>query len=81
MKEVTIFCDGSAIGNPGQGGWGVVIQYENEKSIEEIGGFVEHTTNNRMELTAAIEALQKIPKNSKVTVKTDSEYVIQGSTK
>ena len=81
MKEVTIFCDGSAIGNPGQGSWGVVIQYENEKSIEEIGGFVEHTTNNRMELTAAIEALQKIPKNSKVTVKTDSQYVIQGSTK
>lgn len=84
MNAVTIFCDGSAIGNPGPGGWGVVVQFSEagkETRVEELGGFAEHTTNNRMELTAAIEALTLLKAKSNVTIKTDSQYVIQGTTK
>jgi ribonuclease HI len=84
MNSVTIFCDGSAIGNPGPGGWGVVVQFSEEgkeKRVQEIGGFAEHTTNNRMELTAAIEALKLLKHTATVTIKTDSQYVIQGITK
>lgn len=79
MHAVTIFCDGSAIGNPGPGGWGVVVLSGN--GIYELGGFDAHTTNNRMELTAAIESLKSLKKESKVTVKTDSRYVVNGITK
>ena len=82
MKEATIYCDGSAIGNPGPGGWGAVISHTGkEKTIEEHGGFMAHTTNNRMELTAATEGLTHLKEESKVTVKTDSQYVINGVTK
>lgn len=84
MKGVTIFCDGSALGNPGPGGWGVVVTHAHSpkaKDVEERGGFVTHTTNNRMELTAAIEGLKKCRHESVVTIKTDSQYVINGVTK
>ena len=84
MKSIEIYCDGSALGNPGSGGWGVVIFHTNTETkniIEELGGFVTHTTNNRMELTAAIEGLKKCRHESVVTIKTDSQYVINGVTK
>lgn len=79
MKQATAYADGSAIGNPGPGGWGVVIITEND--VHELGGKETHTTNNRMELTAAIEALKKIKRRGNVIVKTDSRYVINGITK
>ena len=81
---IEIYGDGSAIGNPGPGGWGVVIivsKEGEENSIEERGGFEAHTTNNRMELTATIEALKSIRDALPVTIKTDSQYVINGATK
>lgn len=84
MHMIEIFCDGSAIGNPGPGGWGAVIQVSKEgkeRSIEELGGFETHTTNNRMELTATIEALKHVRDALPVTIKTDSQYVINGATK
>ncbi len=83
-KEITIYCDGSAIGNPGPGGWGsaiLIFQNRGGKVVEEIGGFEKHTTNNRMEITAAIEGLKKAVRNSEVTVKTDSQYLVNGITK
>lgn len=79
MKQATIYADGSAIGNPGPGGWGVVIVTED--GAVELGGKDTHTTNNRMELSAVIEALKKIKRGEKVVVKTDSQYVINGITK
>ncbi len=79
MQNVTIFCDGSAIGNPGPGGWGAVVIVG--KDVRELGGYDAHTTNNRMELTAAIESLRSLKEKSRVTVKTDSRYVMNGITK
>lgn len=78
-QEVIIYCDGSSIGNPGPGGWGAVIS--NGAMVKEVGGFDAHTTNNRMELTAAIESLSKLRGESKVIMHTDSRYVINGITK
>jgi ribonuclease HI len=82
MKEkIIIFCDGASKGNPGPGGWGAIVAAGN--SIHELGGFDKHTTNNRMELSAALEALKKARElsNGEVTVYTDSSYVINGITK
>jgi ribonuclease HI len=78
LKEVEIFTDGACRGNPGPGGWGALLRYgDHEKSL--YGGEGE-TTNNRMELTAAIEALAALKEASKVALTTDSEYVRQGIT-
>lgn len=78
MKEVEIFTDGACRGNPGPGGWGVLLRYEGiEKSL--YGGENE-TTNNRMELMAAIEGLASLKKAAKVILTTDSQYVRQGIT-
>ena len=74
---ITIYTDGASRGNPGPGGWGAIIMSEN--SVVEIGGREDHTTNNRMELTAAIKALEFTP-DKKVIVYTDSEYVTKGMT-
>jgi len=74
---IEIYTDGSSRGNPGPGGWGAVI-FENG-NVREIGGRDEQTTNNKMELKAAIKALESI-KGSDVTVYTDSEYVMKGMT-
>lgn len=81
MNKTTIFTDGASRGNPGKGGWGSVI-VENDK-VTELGGREDDTTNNRMELTAAIEALKVISNNSndQITINTDSSYVINGITK
>jgi len=80
MQESTtvVFCDGAAKGNPGPGGWGVVIATM-DGQIVELGGRAAHTTNNRMELTAAIEALSAVASTGgPVAMYTDSTYVIKG---
>lgn len=58
MHDIIIYCDGSSIGNPGPGGWGAVVAHG--KTVREMGGFDTKTTNNRMELTAALESLQSL---------------------
>ena len=79
MNRIEIFTDGACRGNPGKGGWGVMIR---SNGLEEslYGGDIS-TTNNIMELTAAIKALEHIPENSNVVLTTDSKYVMQGITK
>ena len=79
MKVVTIYTDGACKGNPGPGGWGVVLRYEaSEKTLR--GGEIQ-TTNNRMELTAVIEGLKALKEPCKVTITSDSTYVLNGVTK
>lgn len=82
MKTVEIYTDGSSLGNPGRGGWGVVIT-SGDKVIGELGGYEKDTTNNRMELMAVIETLKYIIKkysNDKVIIHADSTYVLGGVT-
>ena len=75
---LTVFSDGAAKGNPGPGGWGAVIVTP-DGEVTELGGREAHTTNNRMELTAAIEALAHVRRRpGRVAVYTDSTYVIKG---
>ena len=71
---IKIYTDGSCLGNPGAGGWAAVIVDE-QNQREEIYGGAEHTTNNRMELTAAIKALEKISAGASVELFTDSSYL------
>ena len=75
---VEVYTDGSCIGNPGPGGWGAVFLYNNNRSI--LSGYEEHTTNNRMELKAAIEAISILPKYINIHIYTDSGYVKNGIT-
>ena len=75
---VEIFTDGACSGNPGPGGWGAILRSGGHR--KEINGGEEHTTNNRMELMAAISALEALKKPSKVDLHTDSEYVKNGIT-
>ncbi len=76
MKKITLFSDGSALGNPGPGGYGVILRYgESEK---ELSGFEEHTTNNRMELKGVIEGLRALKEPCEVSVISDSSYVVKG---
>ena len=78
MKQVEIYTDGACLGNPGPGGWAALLRYDgNEK---EISGHAEHTTNNRMELQAAVESLTLLKAPCKVDLYTDSEYVRRGMT-
>ena len=77
-ERVEIFTDGACRGNPGPGGWGAVMRYKG-KTRELYGGEAE-TTNNRMELMAAIVALETLQRACKVSVTTDSKYVMQGIT-
>ena len=79
MKSVSAFTDGACSGNPGPGGWGVVRR-SGEHEREIYGGEIE-TTNNRMELTAAIEALQALRESCQVELTTDSTYVKDGITR
>jgi len=73
---VEAFTDGACRGNPGPGGWGVILRHENKE--KELYGSEAHTTNNRMELTAAIEALSALKQPCEVTITTDSQYVKNG---
>mgnify|MGYP000944175109 CR=1 FL=1 len=74
MKEVHIYTDGACSRNPGPGGWGAVLLYGEIK--KEISGFSPHTTNQRMELTAAIEGLKALKYPCKVILYSDSAYLI-----
>ncbi len=76
LKEVELFTDGACSGNPGPGGWGVVLRYNNR--VKEMSGFEKETTNNRMELTAVIEGLSALKEKCSVTLCTDSKYVADG---
>jgi len=76
--EVVIYTDGACSGNPGPGGWGAILTFGAHE--KELCGGVPMTTNNRMELTAAIRALEALKRPSPVTVHTDSQYVMQGIT-
>ena len=74
---ITVYTDGACSGNPGKGGWGVVI-LENNKDEIFLNGGNDNTTNNRMELTAAIEALKHYQNREDITLITDSKYVKDG---
>ena len=78
MKTVNIYTAGACRGNPGEGGWGVLIEYENTRK-EYFGGKIL-TTNNQMELLAAIEGLKALKEPCIVNLTTDSKYVMQGIT-
>ncbi|QTA79471.1 Ribonuclease H [Desulfonema limicola] len=78
-KQILIYTDGGAIGNPGPGGYGIVII--NGKDKKEISGGFRLTTNNRMELTACIQALKSLKKPSKIELFSDSKYVVNGISK
>ena len=78
MKSVKLITDGSCIGNPGPGGWAAILRYGKHK--RELSGAAEHTTNNRMEMTAVVEGLQALREPCEVTVELDSEYVRNGIT-
>lgn len=74
MKEITIYTDGACSGNPGPGGWGAVLMYGEHR--KEISGGDAHTTNNRMELTGPIEALELLKQPCKVRLYSDSAYLV-----
>ncbi|PLY02041.1 MAG: ribonuclease HI [Desulfuromonas sp.] len=76
--EVEIFSDGACSGNPGPGGWGTLLRFGGHE--KELSGFAAETTNNRMELTAAIEGLAALSRPCTVALTTDSEYVKKGIT-
>ena len=78
MQAVEIFTDGACRGNPGPGGWGALLRYG--KLEKHIQGAELQTTNNRMELTAAIEALKALKHSCRVDITTDSQYLRQGIT-
>lgn len=74
MKEVTIYTDGACAGNPGPGGWGAILAYREQE--KEIAGFEADTTNNRMELMAALAALRALKEPCRVTLYSDSAYLV-----
>ncbi len=76
IKQVTIYTDGACSGNPGRGGWGAVLKYGGHE--REISGYEEDTTNNKMELTAAIEALKSLKGPCMVDIYSDSAYLVNG---
>lgn len=76
MKQIEIFTDGACSGNPGPGGWGAVMRYKQYE--KELSGGEAETTNNRMEMTALIRALQSLKEPCEITLCSDSKYVIDG---
>lgn len=76
--KIEIYTDGACKGNPGPGGWGVLLRYKNQEKT--LLGAEAETTNNRMELTAAIKALEALKRRCEVHLYTDSQYVRQGMT-
>ncbi|MDA8741400.1 ribonuclease HI [Amylibacter sp.] len=84
MPELYAYTDGACSGNPGPGGWGVLMVAKEGSSViktRDLSGGTVETTNNQMELTAAIMALEALEKPSKITIVTDSSYVKDGITK
>lgn len=78
LKTIELFTDGACRGNPGPGGWGALLRYQGKE--KEIYGGEKNTTNNRMELTAAIEGLKSLKETCQVELTTDSQYVRKGMT-
>lgn len=78
MGKVTIYSDGSCLGNPGRGGWAALIREGNEERV--LTGSEAQSTNNRMELTAALKALESLHRSSEIDFYTDSEYLRRGIT-
>ncbi|BFM20760.1 ribonuclease HI [Gilvimarinus japonicus] len=78
MKKIEIYTDGACRGNPGPGGWGALLRFEGQE--KELCGGERDTTNNRMELTAAIEGLKALTEACEVVLTTDSQYVRKGIT-
>ena len=76
MKKITLFSDGSALGNPGPGGYGAILRYGDKE--REISGGEAHTTNNRMELLAVIEGLRALKEPCSIEIISDSSYVVKG---
>lgn len=76
MSDFTIFTDGACAGNPGPGGWGAIVIAEDRR--REMSGFEPATTNNRMEMMAAVQALRTLPPASVVDLHTDSQYLRNG---
>lgn len=76
MKKITLFSDGSALGNPGPGGYGTILKFGEKEKV--LCGAYEHTTNNRMELLGVIEGLKALKEPCDVDVISDSSYVIKG---
>ena len=74
--KVVMYTDGACRGNPGPGGWGVILNYRDRN--KKLSGFDPQTTNNRMELTAAIEGLRALSRACEIELNTDSKYVLQG---
>jgi ribonuclease HI len=74
LKQVIIYTDGACSGNPGPGGWGAILMYKEKKL--EISGYEAHTTNNRMELMAPIQALSRLKEPCAVSVYSDSAYLV-----
>jgi ribonuclease HI len=78
MDHVEIFTDGACSGNPGPGGWGAILRAKGKE--KELSGSEKQTTNNRMELMAVIAALEALKRPCRVTITTDSQYVMKGMT-
>jgi ribonuclease HI len=78
MDHVEIFTDGACSGNPGPGGWGAILRAKGKE--KELSGSEKQTTNNRMELMAVIGALEALTRPCRVTITTDSQYVMKGMT-
>lgn len=76
MKHINIYTDGACRGNPGPGGWGALLRFGKHEKI--LSGAEDHTTNNRMEMTAAIQALAAVQEPCKIDLYTDSQYVQKG---
>lgn len=79
MKHVELFTDGACSGNPGPGGWGAILRFQGVE--KELSGGEANTTNNRMELSAAIEGLEALKEPCQVTLTSDSKYLTDGVTK
>ena len=73
MKRIEIYTDGACRGNPGPGGWGALLKFDNHE--KEISGGEDNTTNNRMELLAAIKAIESVKETCEIDLYTDSKYV------
>ncbi|WP_394959201.1 ribonuclease HI [uncultured Helicobacter sp.] len=76
MKSITLYCDGSALGNPGAGGWCGILEFNSVRKI--LSGGEAHTTNNRMELQAVISSLEALKEPCHVEIYSDSRYVCEG---
>ncbi|NNU81565.1 ribonuclease HI [Halovulum dunhuangense] len=84
MVEIVAYTDGACSGNPGPGGWGVLLQARRDGALvreRELSGGESTTTNNRMELTAALEALRALERGASITIVTDSTYLRDGITR